>query len=95
MYRKIFALVLVFGLVVSAGCATRAIATGEAILAEAVQPDGIISSFIWFGPNSAEFDDSVDHFDSHRRTYENDLRSIHDLWDKHFLRYDKYDPFAE
>ena len=95
MYRKIAALVLVLSLAAFAGCATRVIATGEAAVTEFIQPDGIISSFVWFGPDSAEFDDSVDHFDSHRRTYENDLRSIHDLWDKHFLRYDRHDPFAE
>ena len=65
------------------------------MLTEIVQPDNVVSSFFWYGPGSPEVDDAIEHFESHARTYENDLCSIHDLWDKHFLRYDKYDPFAE
>ena len=95
MLKKFAFLALVACLVSFAGCSTRPISVGEAIVTEFVQPDGIISSFLWFGPDSPEYADAWDHFESHARTYENDLRDIHDLWDKHFLRYDRLDPLSE
>jgi hypothetical protein len=95
MLRRSAVLVLVLGVIAFAGCSTRPISVAEAVVTEFVQPDGVLSSFIWFGPDSPEYADAWEHFESHARTYENDLRDIHDLWDKHFLRYDRHDPFSE
>lgn len=40
-------------------------------------------------------DASMDHYRAHYWSYYNDLQSIVDDWDKHFLRYDRHDPFTE
>lgn len=95
MLRKVLPLVLVLGMLCFTGCLTKPISYMEAAATEALHPDGPVSSFLGYGPWSDEFAASIDHFEAHRRTYENDLHAIVDDWDKHFLRYDPYDPFAE
>jgi len=95
MLRK-FVLVLALVAVLSlTGCLTKHIAVVETVATEFIHPDGPIQSFFAFGPWSDEFADSYEDFDARRRTYLRDLNAFVDDYDKHFLRYDKYDPFAE
>ena len=95
MSKTVVVLLAVVALFSIAGCHTKPIAVLETAATELIRPDGVVSSFFWFGPWSDEFQDSWQHQQSMYRSYHKDLKSIVDDYDKHFLRYDKYDPFAE
>ncbi len=95
MLKRSLIVIAIVGLFVLPGCLTKPIATLETAATELIHPDGPVQTFFAYGPWSDEFHQSWDHFDAMRRTYLNDLNSIVDDYDKHFLRYDKYDPFAE
>ena len=95
MSMKVAVLLGLLAVVTLAGCHTKPIALLETSVTELIHPDGVVSSFFWFGPWSNEFQQSWQHMQAHYRTYHKDLNTIVDDWDKHFLRYDKYNPFSE
>jgi hypothetical protein len=95
MFRKVLVLALVLGLFTFNGCLTKPISYVAAVATEAVHPDGPLSSFIGYGPWSSEFADSIDHFETHRRSYLKDMESLVSDWDRHFLNYDTENPFSE
>ncbi len=95
MLRKFVVLALLVGLFAFSGCLTKPISYGFAVASEAVHPDGPVCSFLGYGPWSEEFAASIDHFEAHRRSYENDMHAVVSDWDKHFLRYDTTNPFSE
>jgi hypothetical protein len=95
MSKKAVVALGLLALVMLAGCHTKPIALLETAATEAIHPDGVVSSFFFFGPWSEEFQASWEHMQAHYRTYRKDLQSLIDDYDKHFLRYDRHDPFAE
>ena len=95
MLRNVLVLVLLVSLVAMAGCLTKPISYIGALAGEVVHPNGPVSSFIYYGPGSDEFNRALEHTGAHARTLEANMNSIVDDWDKHFLLYDQYDPFSE
>ncbi|MHC4472599.1 MAG: hypothetical protein ACYTDY_02820 [Planctomycetota bacterium] len=95
MSKKVAVALGLLALVTLVGCHTKPIALMETAVTELIHPDGVVSSFGMFGPWSEEFQRSWDHMQAHYRTYHNDLQALVDDYDKHFLRYDRHDPFAE
>lgn len=94
MVRKLLAVLLIVALVSLTGCLTKPLALAETAVTDLIHPDGVIYSFLGYGPWSDEFGRAVDHMDGHYNAYLGDLHSAIDDGDKHFLNYDRYDPFT-
>jgi hypothetical protein len=95
MLKKAAVVLVLLCLVCSFGCVTKGAALVETAVTELIHPDGVLSTFFFFGPWSDEFNDSWEHMHAHYRSYHNDLQTIVDDYDKYFLRYDRNDPFSE
>ncbi len=94
MVRKLLAVLLIISLVSLTGCLTKPLAMAETAVTDLIHPDGVTYSFFGYGPWSDEFSRSVDHMDGHYNSYLGDLTEAIDDADKHFLNYDRYDPFS-
>ena len=95
MLRNLVAVALLLCLVSFAGCLSQPIGVIEAGVLDLVHVDGVVYSWLGYGSDSPEYNEAVEHFGSQSRTFANDLVSLQDDFDKHFLRYDKYDPLSE
>ena len=94
MLRKLLVIILLLGLVSFAGCLSKPIGYAVAGATDLVHVDGVVYSFLGYGSSSPEFNEAVSEFNSHGRTYANDLVTLQDEFDKYFMRYDKYDPLS-
>jgi hypothetical protein len=94
MLRTISILVLLLGLLCLSGCVTKPIvAVGEGIT-WLVTFDDPASTWLVYGPNSDEYRDSVQNSQMRYRDSVRRWNSFMDDYNKHFLLYDKYDPYA-
>jgi hypothetical protein len=95
MLRKLLVIVLLLGLVSFSGCLSKPIGYIVAAPLDLVHVDGVVYSFLGYGTGSPEFNQAVSEYGSHGRTYANNLTTLQEDFDKHFMGYDKFDPLSE
>ena len=94
MLRTVSLLVLIIGLLAVAGCVTKPLAAiGEGVT-WIVTFDDPVSTWIVYGPSSDEYQASVANSQMRYRSTVRRWNSFMNDYEKHFLLYDKYDPYS-
>ncbi|MEN8151034.1 MAG: hypothetical protein ABFS86_14535 [Planctomycetota bacterium] len=94
MLRTVSLLVLVVGLLAVTGCVTKPFAAIEEGVTWVITFDDPVSTWLVYGPSSDEYQASVANSQTRYRNTVRRWNSILNDYEKHFLLYDKYDPYA-
>jgi hypothetical protein len=93
MLRKISVILLLVGLVSVTGCLTKPLAAVEEGVTWLITFDDPVSTWVVYGGDSEEYQDAARVSGERYRSYQRNLNDMWDFYEKHFLLYDKNDPY--